>query len=381
MNSSVFSADEIADSFWSSAVQERPTATVSDWAYDKFLEEVTCPSVISPTVPLLASNSKQTQGGKELNKKKVDQSSTAPIRTDDYHAFLKSQLDQACAAVARSRGSTSKPGEFSALPMNIPHSIRSLQLESTEDGSGLGISTTQCASDGASPGNSALPSVQKNPVLHVKQTTSESSREDSDDDELEVDTGTTENLDPAEVKRVRRMQSNRESARRSRRRKQEHMNELETQVGQLKVEHTTLLKRLTDINHKYDEASVDNRILKADIETLRAKVKMAEETVKQVTGINPLLLAMSNVHNTGIPFMSSPMDSLSIPPMPMQPNPNHLYFNHSVAPSTIPGMTHPQRLDSGFSNGTNSNFLPQPVHNLQNEGETGNMHNIGGPMS
>lgn len=44
------------------------------------------------------------------------------------------------------------------------------------------------------------------------------------------------------------------------------------QVGQLKVEHTTLLKQLTDINHKFDEASVDNRILKADIETLRAKV-------------------------------------------------------------------------------------------------------------
>lgn len=43
-------------------------------------------------------------------------------------------------------------------------------------------------------------------------------------------------------------------------------------MGQLKVEHTALLKRLTDMNQKYDVASVDNRILKADIETLRAKV-------------------------------------------------------------------------------------------------------------
>lgn len=43
-------------------------------------------------------------------------------------------------------------------------------------------------------------------------------------------------------------------------------------VGQLRVEHSTLLKRLTDVNQKYDVAAVDNRILKADIETLRAKV-------------------------------------------------------------------------------------------------------------
>ncbi|KAK8997618.1 hypothetical protein V6N11_012168 [Hibiscus sabdariffa] len=113
--------------------------------------------------------------------------------------------------------------------------------------------------------------MQKKSGTQVRQTTSGSSRDDSDDGELEGDTETTENIDPADAKRARRMRSNRESARRSRRRKQAHMNELEAQVGQLRVEHSTLLKRLTDMNHKYDEAAVDNRILKADIETLRAK--------------------------------------------------------------------------------------------------------------
>ncbi|ONK64700.1 uncharacterized protein A4U43_C07F28970 [Asparagus officinalis] len=68
------------------------------------------------------------------------------------------------------------------------------------------------------------------------------------------------------------MLSNRESARRSRRRKQAHLSELEAQVSQLRVENSALLKRLTDINQKYNEASVDNRILKADVETLRAKL-------------------------------------------------------------------------------------------------------------
>lgn len=98
------------------------------------------------------------------------------------------------------------------------------------------------------------------------------------------------------------MLSNRESARRSRRRKQAHLSELEAQVlphvffdallnttfsllmmcriiyicllqtGQLRVDNSSLLKGLTDLKHKCDDAIVDNRILKADIETLRVKV-------------------------------------------------------------------------------------------------------------
>lgn len=32
------------------------------------------------------------------------------------------------------------------------------------------------------------------------------------------------------------------------------------------------MKRLADISQKYNEAAVDNRVLKADVETLRAKV-------------------------------------------------------------------------------------------------------------
>jgi peptidoglycan hydrolase CwlO-like protein len=69
-----------------------------------------------------------------------------------------------------------------------------------------------------------------------------------------------------------RKQSNRESARRSRSRKAAHLNELEAQVSQLRVENSSLLRRLADVNQKYNDAAVDNRVLKADVETLRAKV-------------------------------------------------------------------------------------------------------------
>ena len=68
------------------------------------------------------------------------------------------------------------------------------------------------------------------------------------------------------------MLSNRESARRSRRRKQAHLSELEMQVAQLRMENTALVQRLQDISHKFQEAAIDNRVLKADCEALRAKV-------------------------------------------------------------------------------------------------------------
>jgi hypothetical protein len=82
-----------------------------------------------------------------------------------------------------------------------------------------------------SPGASSVrfsptTSTQKKPDVPARQT-SISSRDDSDDDDLD---GDADNGDPTDVKRARRMLSNRESARRSRRRKQEQMNEFDTQV-------------------------------------------------------------------------------------------------------------------------------------------------------
>ncbi|KAL0903615.1 hypothetical protein M5K25_028006 [Dendrobium thyrsiflorum] len=122
----------------------------------------------------------------------------------------------------------------------------------------------------------AMPLKQNSGFSQGRTGTSGSSREQSDDDEFDGEAETAENVDPSDAKRFRRMLSNRESARRSRRRKQAHLSELETQVSQLRVENSTLMKRLTDVNQKYNEAAVDNRILKADVETLRAKRSLSE---------------------------------------------------------------------------------------------------------
>ncbi|KAL7597898.1 hypothetical protein Lser_V15G22828 [Lactuca serriola] len=104
--------------------------------------------------------------------------------------------------------------------------------------------------------------------------------EQSDDDDTEIEAGQCEQSnDQMDVKRFKRMVSNRESARRSRKRKQDHLTELEQQVEQLHGEYTTLFKQLTSASQQFKDASTNNRVLKADVEALRAKVKLAEDMV------------------------------------------------------------------------------------------------------
>ncbi|KAL5699454.1 hypothetical protein ACHQM5_030354 [Ranunculus cassubicifolius] len=131
----------------------------------------------------------------------------------------------------------------------------------------------------------------------------------SDEDDLEMDGGSCgQSIDPLAVKKIRRMVSNRESARRSRRRKQAHLVDLETQVDQLRVENGSLYKQYADANRQFSDAATDNRVLKSDVEALRVKVKLAEDMVARgslTCSLNHLLQSYSgptqpqiNFHNT-----------------------------------------------------------------------------------
>ncbi|MFS8017399.1 putative transcription factor bZIP family [Helianthus anomalus] len=68
------------------------------------------------------------------------------------------------------------------------------------------------------------------------------------------------------------MVSNRESARRSRKRKQAHLTNLEQQVELLRGEYSGLFKQLMSASHQFKDASTNNRVLKSEVEALRAKV-------------------------------------------------------------------------------------------------------------
>ncbi|XP_073001002.1 bZIP transcription factor RISBZ4-like [Typha latifolia] len=104
-----------------------------------------------------------------------------------------------------------------------------------------------------------------------------SGSEQSDEESIEIEDEQGTNVQ--DTKRMRRMVSNRESARRSRKRKQAHLADLELQVDQLRGENASLFKQLTDANQQFTGAVTDNRILKSDVEALRVKVKMAEDMV------------------------------------------------------------------------------------------------------
>ncbi|KAK4596430.1 hypothetical protein RGQ29_014456 [Quercus rubra] len=282
-----------------------------------------------------------------------------PIDSEEYQAFLKSKLNLACAAVALSRGSLVKPQDSGSLTDNGLQASNTSQLgsQAPSKGSGYDLSRSQDKDSNVSLGTHSLPSMQKRSGVPVRSTTSGSSREQSDDEEVEGENELTENMDPADAKRVRRMLSNRESARRSRRRKQAHLTELETQVSQLRVENSSLLKRLTEINQKYSDAAVDNRVLKADVETLRAKVKMAEETVKRITGLNNTMFhGMSEMSTIEMPsFDGSPSDTSTDAAVPVQDNPNH----HFYQPSTNNNMSpHDLRVNNGLAD-------ISPVENVQ----------------
>lgn len=62
----------------------------------------------------------------------------------------------------------------------------------------------QSEADGGTTAAPALPALQRKLGVQVMQATSGSSRDDSDDDDLEGDMEITDNMDPTDVKRARR---------------------------------------------------------------------------------------------------------------------------------------------------------------------------------
>ncbi|KAM0951811.1 putative transcription factor bZIP family [Dioscorea sansibarensis] len=395
----VFSVEEIADPFWAPSPAATggggtPRGTMnrssSEWFFEKFLEEASVPerqssSLRAPTLgdskggthgnangPAPSIVSSSSKGAKDEDEvveiKTIDggfglgdapetqrpEETAAGMDPGEYAALLKQKLDMYCAAVAMSRGSGVQPQDSPSLAET---SSQASHAWHTPKGDGP-------------VGTSGL-LVAQNSKIQGKPANSSSSREqsDDDDDEVEGEAEITGNKDPADLKRVRRMLSNRESARRSRRRKQAHLSELEAQVSQLRVENSSLLKRLTDINQKYNEAAVDNRILKADVETLRAKVKMAEDSVKRVTGINPMFPTMSDMSSIGMPFSGSPSDATSDAAVPIQEDQGHFF----------PASQHDHGIGTRSADATTATSVIENAHGVvapEKTGRTASMQRV-----
>ncbi|KZV19802.1 basic leucine zipper 9 [Dorcoceras hygrometricum] len=167
-------------------------------------------------------------------------------------------------------------------------------------------SKSSCAVD--SPLSATNPKGQDNPAVGPSSGSSQ--------DDLEMEAGPcVESTDHVDIKRIKRMVSNRDSARRSRKRKQAHLSELEQQVEQLRGENSSLYKQLTDATQQFKDATTNNRVLKSDVEALRAKVKLAEDLVTRGSLTSSLSHLLQNYLNTTphtcVPNHMNRMDDLS----------------------------------------------------------------------
>ncbi|XP_018473452.1 basic leucine zipper 25-like isoform X2 [Raphanus sativus] len=339
-----FSADDSTDSFCPPPQPSPPpsppqaqgeglTRSQSEWAFQMLLEEISGSS-ISSTDNATGRSSPHVQSESSVSKPEEPSSDdVVEIQKPPHNGsrnrtpssssvdemdpkFLESKLELACAAAVALRVGTVTPEYSSALKQVSP----------------VGSQTQGPQMSPAVSSVSDAPSLDTQKQQDIQSRLATSVSDDSDDDDPDGETVTTVNADdPTDVKRARRMLSNRESARRSRRRKQEHMSDLASQVGQLRDEHSTLLKRLGAMNQKVSTAVVDNRVLKAELETMRTKVKMAEDTVKRMTGINPMVLATPYSVRFDRTLMDSSQPNLNQPDM----IPNQGSDNESFASNTV----------------------------------------------
>ncbi|XP_044444770.1 bZIP transcription factor RISBZ1 isoform X1 [Triticum aestivum] len=191
--------------------------------------------------------------------------------------------------------------------------------------------------------------------VSVHQLSSSSLEPSPSDGDMEGEAQTIGTMHISAEKANKRKESNRDSARRSRSRKAAHTKELEEQVSLLRVANNSLIRHLADVSQRYINISIDNRVLKANVETLEAKVKMAEETMKRVTCTNNFPQAISGT-SLRIPFSGSPLDGICDNPLPTQ--------NTSL--SYLPTTT----TDFAVKN----NYIPEPAPAFQIHDQMSSLH-------
>lgn len=109
-----------------------------------------------------------------------------------------------------------------------------------------------------------LPNYQHTPPIHEFTSQSSCLSNNSTSDEAE-----DQQLRIIDERKQRRMISNRESARRSRMRKQRHLDELWSQVLRLRTENNNLIDKLNHVSEYHDRVLQENARLKEEASDLR----------------------------------------------------------------------------------------------------------------
>ncbi|PIA40739.1 hypothetical protein AQUCO_02400067v1 [Aquilegia coerulea] len=105
-----------------------------------------------------------------------------------------------------------------------------------------------------------------------------------------VSSGSEKDYVMVDDKKKRRMVSNRESARRSRMRKQNHLDELLTQVAKLQNENNEIVHHIDSTTEHYLQVDAENNVLRAQM----------MELTDRLQSLNSVLYIMEEV--SGFPF-------------------------------------------------------------------------------
>ncbi|URE34791.1 ocs element-binding factor 1 [Musa troglodytarum] len=114
-------------------------------------------------------------------------------------------------------------------------------------------------------------------------------------------------------KRQKRMKSNRESARRSRMRKQKHLNDLAAQICQLRKENSQILTSLSLTTQHFFAVETENSVLRTRMMELSSRLQSLDEILHCLNG--------SNTISNGLFCDSNQIDNSSITPW------NLMYMN------------------------------------------------------
>ena len=118
--------------------------------------------------------------------------------------------------------------------------------------------------------------------------------------------GSEEDLQLAMDQRKRkRMQSNRESARRSRMRKQKHLNDLMAEVAQLSKENNQILTRTSITTQHYLNVEAENSVLKAQMDELSQRLQSLNDILNYMNTGNGVFEADQNIQINQDSFMNN----------------------------------------------------------------------------
>nr|AZL19365.1 transcription factor bZIP7 [Diospyros kaki] len=100
----------------------------------------------------------------------------------------------------------------------------------------------------------------------------------------------------------KRMQSNRESARRSRMRKQKHLDELTAQVGQLQSENSRILTSITITTQHFLNVEAENSVLRAQVAELSQRLQSLNDILEYMNSANGNgVFGAADLHLQGFP--------------------------------------------------------------------------------